>query len=230
MSFNIPEFFLRLQWLQDQHDQHYHQDIYTMSRANNITHMVMHMAKYVGKLVTIEELGRTSDYSTDPTRLHGEYSAVLTDFMIVLMSSANRMNINLGHTLATDCRDSTEWATYGGFFPNQETATSFLREVITLPEELQEVAVLKQIVPLIRGMGMMSKAIEALDHMEAFPSRVVLNEQIVLMFTHALRLYHFYSLTPFITAIKDRMVQIERASFMYHRRPKYSEGFIPVEA
>lgn len=230
MAFSIPEFMLRLQWLQDQHDQHYHQDIYTMSRTNNITHMVMHMAKYVGKLVTIEELGPTSDYSTDPTRLHGEYAGVLTDVLIVMMSAANRMNINLGNELSNLCKGSDVWAVYHGFYPNNEAAVELIRAAMVLPEELQEVRVLNQITPLIRGMGMMSKALEALDHMESYPSRAVLNDQIVLMFMHALRLYHFYSLTPFIAAIEARMVQIERASFMYNRRPKYSEGFIPVEA
>lgn len=34
---------------------------------------------------------------------------------------------------------------------------------------------------------------------------------------------------PITETIKERMLQIERASFMYNRRPKYSEGFIPVE-
>lgn len=226
MAFSIPEFFLRLQWLQDQHDKHYHQDIYTMSRTNNITHMVMHMAKYTGKLVDIST-GR--DQLAFPTDATPHYAAVLTDYLIVLMSAANRMNINLGVSLVNICKESVCWGDYGGFYPNQETAVEALRNAVVLDRVLHDRPLLEQIVPFIRGMGMMSKALEALDHMESYPSREVLNDQIVLMFQHALRLHNYYSPQAFTEAIKERMLQIERASFMYHRRPKYNEGFIPVE-
>lgn len=226
MSFNIPEFMLRLQWLQDQHDQHYHQDIYTMSRANNITHMVMHMAKYTGKLVNISMERDKLEFPTEP---NPQYAGVLTDYLIVLMSAANRMNINLGLGLAGFCKDSSRWVSYGGFYPNLETAVEALRETVVLDAQLRDRPLLDQLVPLIRGTGFMSKALEALDHMESYPSREVLNDHIVLMFQHALRLYHYYSPRAFTEAIKERMLQIERASFMYNRRPKYIEGFIPVE-
>jgi hypothetical protein len=226
MSFNLPEFFLRLQWLQDQHDKHYHQDIYTMSRTNNITHMVMHMAKYTGKMVDISMGRERLEFPTDP---NPQYAAVLTDYLIVLMSSANRMNINLGIGLAPLCKTANCWATVGGFYPIMEIAVEALRETVVLDAQVRDKPLLEQLVPFIQGMGKMSKALEALDHMESYPSREVLNDHIVLMFQHALRLYHYYSPRAFTEAIKERMVQIERASFMYHRRPKYSEGFIPTE-
>lgn len=226
MSFNIPEFFQRLQWLQDQHDLHYHQDIYTLQRADNLTHMVMHMAKYVGKMVATGMARDTLAFTNDPKP---SYAATLTDYLIVLMSVGNRLNINLGNGVVGACQLTASWHDCGGFFPNRELAIESIREALVLPADLEDVGIVAQLAPLTIGIGNMAKALEALDHMENYPSREVLTTQATQMFVYTLRLYHFYSVRPFTEDISDRMAQIERTNIHYVRRPKYSEGFIPVE-
>jgi hypothetical protein len=155
---DIRKRVLVLQWAQMRHDELYHKDIVLLSVANRMKHMTLHFAKYVGNVADALD-------QRDHERLH----RALVDAFIISLSSANALNVDLGKELGTELVGSNlsikevglELAKVGG----QRTAddTGFHRR-------------------FAHHTGRLAKASESLDHLEAYPFRESMKEQVVALF------------------------------------------------
>jgi hypothetical protein len=215
MAFTLPEFFQRLQSMQDQHDQHYHADVYTLSRADNLRHMTLHMGKYLGKLAQFERDGKALDPAVE---------GVLVDWLIICMSSACRLNFNLGVALHEKTLTGDLWERHHGSYPNPETADEAIRQIAN--EQILGKGSRLSIVHLAIPVGRMAKALEALDHLEDFDSRGVLEASVKEVFMQVLALWAHYSPhAKFSACMRARLEHVESRNFMYRFKPKYRENF-----
>lgn len=211
---DIEERALRLQWLQEQHDQHYHSDIYVLSRADNLTHMTMHMAKYLGKLVEVQQL--------EPKAVgHLTRHLILTDMLIVLTSCANRLNISLGGEYAALVEMSTK---HDFFFANSGLFAQAVIAGASVASNAPEGQ--NFICQCLRYVGRMSKALEALDHMESYDSRVELERAVLALFSLTLVNHCQTSPVTFVDAMASRLNEIEANHFLHAFKPKYNHGYV----
>jgi hypothetical protein len=131
---------LRLQRLQQAHDEVSHRDILSFSLHKRLKHMVLHFFKYAGNIQTASEAGD----------LEGLRRA-LVDAFIICMASANAMNLSLGKALGVDdARDAGAVARLLNASDDSVRADAFglaLRQLIVIG-------------------GRMAKAVESADHME----------------------------------------------------------------
>lgn len=205
----IRDFFLAIAWKQDRHDSIYHADIYTMNRKDNLTHMTMHLSKYLGKLIT------------DDSRFFMESEPILIDALIVLVSMANRMN----YCLADNCEDTIiQMADYDPGNPalsiqkrlySRRSSDDVTRSSLCLEYAVQ--------------IGKISKALEAVDHMEDFPVRQHIVTAISKLFMLTMALFGKPDIGSFGVSIKKRLESIEEKNFMYQYLPKYKDDFKPVD-
>lgn len=205
---------LRLQWLQEQHDQHYHSDIYVLSRAGHLCHMTMHLAKYLGNLVESEQL------ELPPVR-NAVQVKTLTDMLLVLKSCANRLNISLGGEYAALVERSPKRDFY---FANERL---FTEAVLSGVATITDAPVGRDFIcTCLLYVGKMSKALEALDHMESYNSRVELERAVLSLFSLTLVNHCQVSTTPFTEAMGVRLIEIESTHFLYDSKPKYINGYV----
>lgn len=71
-----------MQWRQEEHDRLFHSDIYALSKHHRLSHLVLHLAKYVGK---DRKLAREEEFDKRVTNA--------LDALIVLMSIFNCLNV-----------------------------------------------------------------------------------------------------------------------------------------
>jgi hypothetical protein len=129
-----PGVLRRLQADQFEHDKKSHSDILCLPVGDRVRHMVLHFAKYVGRL------------AVEPSLDKANLNRTLVDIFIISLSSANALNVNLAEGANAHGRASKP--------VTGDVRDFFLRfAVIT---------------------GGMAKACEALDHVEAFNSRLEL--------------------------------------------------------
>ena len=84
----LEPLFKKLQYRQELHDRFFHSDIYTLSKARRLTHLVLHHAKYVPTLYTFiaQENGKQGEVSFE------RMQRVLFDGFIVSLSMLNVLN------------------------------------------------------------------------------------------------------------------------------------------
>ena len=128
---------LRLQRVQQMHDEVAHRDILSFDLYKKLKHMVLHFYKYAGR---IEQAKATRDVD--------ELGRTLVDTFIICMASANAMNISLGATIEIKAENLKEVTDVLG------------KEYVGL--DLFEVSVRE----LVLTGGKMAKVIESSDHME----------------------------------------------------------------
>lgn len=80
-----------LQVEQHQHDEKYHREIARLSLHHRLNHMALHFAKYAGKIAG----------ANDPIELQD----VFVDVLVIALSTANVLNLDLGELLQMDNRE-----------------------------------------------------------------------------------------------------------------------------
>lgn len=130
---NLTSALDQLQQNQFLHDETYHREIARLTVQRRLTHMTLHFAKYAGYLGEISVMENEQK--------------VLTDILIIGLSSANILNMRL-----SECID---------FSPKNRA--------MTVAEYRNS---------LIIATGKMAAACEKLDHLEDFPFRVVLCDNV----------------------------------------------------
>lgn len=149
---------LDLQWSQMRHDELYHKDIVLLSVADRMKHMALHFAKYVGYVADVLD-------NQDDEKLH----RTLVDAFIISLASANALNIDLGKELCLERIGSNlnlmdlglELAKARGQLAADNN--SFHRS-------------------FAQYAGRLAKACESIDHLEAYPFRESMKEQVVALF------------------------------------------------
>lgn len=128
---------LRLQRVQQMHDELAHRDILSFDLYKKLKHMVLHFYKYAGR---IEQAKSSGDFA--------ELERTLIDTFIICMASANAMNISLGAAINLKADKLT-------------TVTEILAKDLA-DQDIYSVAVRE----LVLLGGQMAKAVESSDHME----------------------------------------------------------------
>lgn len=140
--------------LKDQrvHDERVHRDIYYLSYPRRLTHLVLHLSKYVGRLTT-------------PIDRRDNIRRTIVDTFIIALSASELLRINIaeeltGHLNPTP-RDLTLLASQGvpKLSPLVEAGEWFFEE-------------------LARQTGLCAKSLESLDHLEEHDYRRQLENSI----------------------------------------------------
>lgn len=82
---------MRLQRVQQAHDEIAHRDILSFNLHKRLKHMVLHFFKYAGKIEAARETGDLS-----------ELNRTLIDSFIICMATANAMNLSLERSMEID--------------------------------------------------------------------------------------------------------------------------------
>jgi hypothetical protein len=128
---------LRLQRVQQMHDEVAHRDILSFDLYKKLKHMVLHFYKYAGRIEQAKV-----------TRNTDELGRTLVDTFIICMASANAMNISLGSTIGIAAENLKELTfILGKDFAGLDLFEASVRELV------------------LTG-GKMAKVIESSDHME----------------------------------------------------------------
>ena len=146
---SVRDEILALQWSQLKYDEAYHKDIVILPLAQRIAHMALHNAKYAGYFAHA-----TVDDDLPRRR------ATLMDAFIIALATVNALNQDLGDELGGDLGDALSIGELGD------------RLAVALPRNGDDdVWILRQ---FASHTGVMPKACESLDHLEAIPFRDLL--------------------------------------------------------
>src|ERR1700744_5090150 len=87
-SGSAKNILFELQIEQHHHDENYHREIARLSMHQRLNHMALHFAKYAGKIACAENLT--------------EVAPVYVDTLIIALSTANILNVEIWDHLAHD--------------------------------------------------------------------------------------------------------------------------------
>lgn len=187
---------LNLQWKQLQHDENYHKDIWLLTVHHRVNHMVLHFAKYSGKLA---QAVRDNDSQL--------FSKTCLDTFIIATSLANILNVNLSSELESYDADSVDSLSLKLFNDLDATCSSISLNIAI-------------------AVGKLAKAAESVDHLEKFLFRETLSELVVDVFKLALAGYACFSKEKSILEeIEARMLAVERKSMFFEKLGNYKDGY-----
>jgi hypothetical protein len=182
---------LEMQWAQLRHDEAYHREILALSVADRLKHMALHFAKYTGHFaagpVTERKVG---------------VNAILVDSFIIVLASANSLNLDLGARLVTSGNDDVVDLSSLG----RRLAVSLERP--TCSDELWLLRSFAQ------HTGRLAKACESVDHLEAFPFREAMQEEILALCRVVLAEASGQNL-DLCVQVRERLTRVESRS-MFH--------------
>lgn len=84
-----------VQWLQKRHDQTYRPDIFQLSPIDKLTHLVLHVNKYIPRLFSLADQLYQGNWLERDT-----FIARLTDLGIIVVSMSNVFRLPLGEFTA----------------------------------------------------------------------------------------------------------------------------------
>lgn len=143
---NARKKLFALQWSQLKHDEAYHKDIVILPVGQRVTHMALHVAKYVSYFFDAIDNG-------DNARIE----FVLTDTFIIALATANTLNQDLGAEIGEAAEVADSLTALGA------DLARILRRSDNDPHWFAR--------ELARYGGTLAKACESLDHMENVPFR-----------------------------------------------------------
>lgn len=181
---------MNLQVEQLQHDELAHKDILCLPIQTRIKHMVLHFSKYVGRFIEARQL-----------QSHELLISTLVDTWIIVLASANMLNIRLPEKLNLDVRENENLNSLGEVFAN----------VPFIPTSDPFDLILFE---LGKTTGRMAKACESLDHMERFSSRESLEEGVVEIARLAMLVSAILKINISLL-VSSRWKEIERKSIFY---------------
>ena len=150
MTYAIP--LIELQHEQRQHDELSHRDILCLAVRDRLKHMVLHHAKYAGRLYELNELKVEKNLD--------RITSTVVDAFIICLATANTLNINLQQRLSDKSKVLP--------FTQQDTPSGEGARNFGDIEDLLKT--------LFIETGKMAKACESLDHLEKYDYRAVLEE------------------------------------------------------
>jgi hypothetical protein len=182
---------LRMQWEQLQHDQVYHPEILALSVADRMKHMTLHFTKYTGQIAA-NLVERNED----------RMNRVLVDSFIIVLASANSLQLDLGRRLREggvppDANLGVIGADVGHTAgrPEAPDAAWLLREYATCG-------------------GKLAKACESIDHLESFPFRDAMQTEILAL-CRLLLAETFRRGFDLQAAVRERLDGVERKNLFH---------------
>lgn len=172
------------------HDEIAHKDILCLPVHARIKHMVLHFAKYSGRLVEARE---RQDY--------GLMKHTVVDTWVIVLASANMLNIDISKHLINEQE------------AGDNSLTSMVAKFISRFSSYDSPFDLAQF-ELARIAGRMAKACESLDHMERFDSRVHLEEGVIDAARLILALVSWLRM-DLKSAVLSRWKQVEQKSIFF---------------
>jgi hypothetical protein len=136
---------------QRRHDEHAHRDVYYLSSVHRMTHLTQHVSKYAARLLPERRNTGRDLHSVERT---------VVDTTLIALSAAELLRIDLMVLYPPELAivDLSELGRYRAALLGAEAGAPhwFLHRLIAIA-------------------GDMSKALESLDHLEAYPYRETLN-------------------------------------------------------
>ena len=157
-----------VQFAQFEHDEKYHREISRLPIQDRLRHMALHFAKYAGRLYE------------DPADC--EFKRTATDTLIIAVSCANTLNIDLS-------KKAPEGALAG-----MPRATFSKRLTV--------------------AAGRMASACERLDHLEDFPFRAAMVDEVLALLAADLALFNTEGWSP-ITEMQERLAPVKAKSIFH---------------
>lgn len=202
---------LEIQWLQEQHDRYFHHEIHTLPLAQKLTHFVLHMGKYSGNLMELHQ--------ADNLR---EFRRKTVDAVIISMSMANTLQINLGGYTAEALKR------YGDVSVGNMGEMMYHHKCITahgkMPNQFDG------LIAFMSCVGDMSSAITDYDDGLGNSPRADLTKAVIDAFQWAMFLYYTAqqageSVMPLSTSIMNRLIQVEQKNMFYKFLPKRAGSY-----
>lgn len=177
-----------LQKAQKRHDQEYHPDIYYLPYENRARHLVLHFAKYVGRLAA----------KADPAKDEASLKTTLSDTMIVVLSFSEILKLDLQERLVAlfGSPQSKAFAEWGA---RVDPGGDYLGK-----DHLKQWWLLR----MAPSTGKMAKALESLDHIEPIDVKRLLTEGVVEVLASCVVVAHQLDL-DLAQHVRDRWVVIE---------------------
>jgi len=169
------------------HDEKYHQDIWCLPFNARIKHMVLHFAKYTGKVLAAKE-------DKDKVLLR----KTIIDTWIITLACANILNVKLSRSLGLDEQDASNLQKFGATLLSSHFSDIEDPYLLTLRH-------------LGKTTGQMAKACESMDHGEAFDSRGTLERGVIELARLCLALATLLHL-DLIPLVQDRWKEVEAKS------------------
>lgn len=184
----------KLQFKQLKHDEIYHSDICLLRIQARIAHHTLHLGKYSGKMAQALVVKEGVDVPS--------LVKTVLDALIIVMSSANTLNLALWKVTGTE--DDLQGALAGSWVPGDLQA---------------------HILSYVIIVGKLAKAVEALDHVESFDSRTAYEYNLKSLWIVLLKFWRLVTDQPLEQALTDRMVSIESKNMYYRRQLKYVDDY-----
>ena len=142
-AMSAEKILFELQVEQHHHDEIYHREIARLSMHQRLNHMALHFAKYTGKIAGIEDAS--------------ELLAVYVDTLIIGLSTANILNIDLWDIVEPSNREFIGLSAFGRSL------------AVDMPSLIDDHSVLLRSTAI--SAGRMAAACEKIDHLEEIPFR-----------------------------------------------------------
>jgi hypothetical protein len=192
---NAKDMLYSLQFKQLRHDEIYHSDICLLRIQARIAHHTLHLSKYAGKMAEAMIAEREVN--------HVVLTSTVLDAMIIVMSSANALNIPL-------------W--------EMEAADEDLVGVIQGKQLEGDSKVFA--IGYVVAVGKLAKAVEALDHVEFMDSRTSYEQTLKSMWMLLLKFWRTLTPQKLGDALQARMYAIESKNIYYGLHPTYENDYL----
>ena len=177
-----------LQVEQHHHDEAYHREIARLSLHHRLNHMALHFAKYVGKVAQKNRVDETVP--------------VLVDALIIGLSSANILNIELWDHLQDGSRE------YPGLLPfGRALALRFADDIRDVSKLTRALAV---------PAGLFAAACEKIDHLEEISFRNEARSAIARFSALSLAVLATEGVEP-TAAVRERLAGVKRKLKLHGR-------------
>ncbi len=172
---------LELQVEQHKHDETYHREIARLSLHQRLNHMALHFAKYTGKIASADN--------------SAALAAVCVDVLIIALSTANIVNVELYDLLEKDGRD------FPGLLPFARSLAGSMQGEISNPHALLQATAI--------ASGRMAAACEKIDHLEEIPFRAEIRDCIARLSSIALASLASKAVEP-MQAVDQRLTSVKK--------------------
>lgn len=179
-SGSAQKILFELQVEQHLHDEIYHREIARLSLHHRLNHMALHFAKYAGKVADSADIAQTVP--------------VLVDTLIIALSSANTLNIELWEQLQVTSAD------YPGLLPFGRTLA------LMLSDEIKDVPALTRAMAI--SAGRIAAACEKIDHLEEVSFRSEAREALTALAKISLAVLATQGIEP-AQVIRDRLGKVK---------------------
>ncbi len=179
-----------LQLRQRHHDEKHHRDIFYLPYPQRIRHLVLHLAKYTGRLAG-------SAVASDLTQL----KRTLVDTFIVALSASEMLQIDLAAAVLSGEAEKASTLADAGALLGKRGKPKKLGIGERLFRQLAQIT------------GRMAKACESLDHMEAFDYRETLRTGVVEVIRLTLVVAHAVQVN-LDRSVRARWAAIERQAIL----------------